>query len=105
LIRLVSNYGVNATISVAMSRRPSESGWLIMKPTQYLAVYKDSEEAQTLYFGPFVSDSVANFFRAALPMPLKGGWARTIPIQPYTAHEAHTVSRGILDRRKAKVEA
>lgn len=71
-----------------------------MKPTTYLVIYKDGEDARTLYFGAFVSDSVANFFRAALPMPLKGGWVRTVPIQPYTNQEAHIVSRTILQERR-----
>lgn len=71
-----------------------------MKPTVYIVAYKDSEQSRVLYFGPFVSDSVAHFFQAALPGPCKGGWARTLPLQPFTANEAHIVSRSILTERR-----
>lgn len=75
-----------------------------MKATTYLLGYKDSENDKVRYFGPFVSLSVAEFFQASLPMPLKGGWARIVQIEPFLAHEGHTVSQLILkEREEAKV--
>lgn len=76
-----------------------------MKPTSYLVRYRDDPESQVLNFGPFVSQSIADFFRASLPMPLKGGFVRTSPLQPFTAQEGHTVSQVILRDRKQSVAA
>lgn len=65
-----------------------------------IIAYKDSEEATTRYFGPFVSESVADFFRASLPLPLKGGWAKRFTLQPFGAHDGHNVSQVILRERE-----
>jgi hypothetical protein len=71
-----------------------------MKRTTQLVEYRDSEKSQPLLFGPFVSESVADFFRASLPMPLKGGYCRTRVLQPFTAQEGHTVAQIIRRDRK-----
>lgn len=65
-----------------------------------IVAYKDSADEPTRFFGPFVSDSVADFFRASLPMPLKGGWARTISLQPFGVQDGHTVSKMIMSERQ-----
>lgn len=70
-----------------------------MKPTSYMVGYKDSTKAPPRYFGTFVSERVAEFFIAALPKPRKGGWAKTVPVQPFTAQEAHIVSELITRER------
>lgn len=70
-----------------------------MKQPSYIVKYRDSEKADELYFGTFVSPSIADFFRASLPMPLKGGTVRTITLQPYQSHEGHTVSQMIEAQR------
>lgn len=72
-----------------------------MKATTYIVGYKDSEDAKVRYFGAFVSESVADFFIAALPEPLEGGFARVVPLQPFTAQEGFTVSRMILAERRS----
>lgn len=71
-----------------------------MKPVSYLVRYRDDCKAQVLNFGPFVSDSVADFFRAALPTPLEGGYCNVHPIQPYTAQDGHIVHEQILRNRE-----
>lgn len=72
-----------------------------MKPVSYLIRYRDDCKAQVLNFGPFVSESVADFFKATLPAPLDGGFVKVHPIQPYTAQEGHIVHEHILrDREK-----
>lgn len=73
-----------------------------MKSTQYFAGFRDSSKSPVLYFGPFVSESVAEFFLAALPKPRKGGWARIRHLQPFGAQEGRTVAEMILrDRQRA----
>jgi hypothetical protein len=62
--------------------------------------YRDSPKAKTLWFGTFVSESVADFFIAALPNPLEGGWVRTVLLQPFMAHEARTVAQMIERQRE-----
>jgi hypothetical protein len=76
-----------------------------MKPVSYLVVYRDSPKSQQLHFGPFVSENIAQFFQASLPMPQTGGWARRVPIQPYQSHEGHVVSQQILRDRRQTVAA
>ena len=72
-----------------------------MKATQYFAGYKDSKASPILYFGPFVSQSVADFFLASLPTPLKGGWTAVRHFQPFNVQEGRTVTEMIMrDRRK-----
>lgn len=72
-----------------------------MKAPSHLVSYRDSPDAQTLMFGPFVSESVADFFIAALPEPLKGGYVGVVPLQPFLAHEARTVASIIHRNREA----
>jgi len=76
-----------------------------MKPTSYIVRYRDSPDDQVLNFGPFVSQSVADFFRASLPMPLRGGFVRTHPLQPFTAQDGHLVSQVIKRNRQQTVAA
>jgi len=70
-----------------------------MKPVSHLVAYRDSTDDTTLYFGPFVSSSVAQFFKAELPDPLTGGYKRVLSIQPFTHNEGHIVNRKILAGR------
>lgn len=69
--------------------------------TRYIVGYRDSPKARALYFGPFVSETVAEFFIAALPDPLEGGWTRIVPLQPFMVHEARTVAQLIERNREA----
>jgi hypothetical protein len=66
---------------------------------RYIVGYRDSPKSRTLYFGPYASESVADFFVAALPTPLPGGWVRTVPLQPFMAHEARTVAQ-LIERHR-----
>ena len=76
-----------------------------MKPTTYMVGYKGSPQTSTRYFGPFVSESVADFFTASLPKPLNGGWVRTVLVQPFLSHEGRQVSQLILRERREAVDA
>jgi hypothetical protein len=76
-----------------------------MKATSYFAGYKDSAKAPILYFGPFVSTSVAEFFLASLPTPLKGGWAAVRHFQPFNVQEGRTVTEMIMRDRRMKPQA
>lgn len=71
-----------------------------MKPTTYLIRYKDSKNTPVMNFGPFVSESVADFFKATLPKPVDDGFVEVRPIQPYTAQEGHIVAQVILRERE-----
>lgn len=71
-----------------------------MNPSRFIVGYKDDEDAKVRYFGPFVSESVADFFTAALPEPLEGGWVRTVALQPFGPQEGRTVNQLILRERK-----
>lgn len=71
-----------------------------MKPTQYFVGYKDSPKSKLLYFGPFVSESVSDFFLASLPTPRKGGWTAVRHLQPFSVQEGRTVAEMILRDRQ-----
>lgn len=73
-----------------------------MKPISYIVEYRDSPEAKERVFGTFASESVADFFRAALPMPLKGGYCRRKMLQPFAAHEAHAIAQTIVRERASQ---
>lgn len=70
-----------------------------MKPISHIVAYRDSSDAQTRYFGPFASYSIAEFFKATLPEPEKGGFKAIHVTQPFTQHEGHTVSQKLLAER------
>lgn len=72
----------------------------VVKATSYFAGFKDSPKSPILYFGPFVSQSVADYFLASLPKPRKGGWAKVRHLQPYSVQEGHTVAEIILRNRQ-----
>jgi hypothetical protein len=77
----------------------STIGDVVKSPT-YVVVYKDSENSpRELYFGVFISESIAEFFKASLPMPLQGGYARIKLMQSFSAHDGHTVTQIILRDR------
>lgn len=73
-----------------------------MKKSMYLAVYKDHQNAPTRYFGPYVSETQCDFFRASLPLPLteRGGYCKTELIQPFASFEGHTVAQLIKRERQ-----
>jgi hypothetical protein len=70
-----------------------------MKTVSYLVRYRDDCKAQVLNFGPFVSESIADFFQAALPAPKEGGFKKVHPIQPYTSQDGHRAAEVILRER------
>lgn len=69
--------------------------------TRFIVGYRDGPKAKPLYFGPFVSETVADFFIAALPEPLEGGMVKVVPLQPFMAHEARTVAQ-LIERRRER---
>lgn len=76
------------------------NGQTDMKPISHLVAYKDSAGEPTMYFGPFVSTSIAQFFKAEMPDPQPGGFCRVVPTQPFTQHEGHIVNQKIMDARR-----
>lgn len=71
-----------------------------MKPGAHLVAYKDKCGEPILYFGPFVSPSIAQFFKAEMPEPLEGGYCKTVALQPFTIHEGHVVHEKIIRERQ-----
>lgn len=70
-----------------------------MKQITQLVIYRDNKGKPELFFGPFMSDDIARFFKAQMPIPQEGGYCRIVPIQPFTQHEGHIVNRKILSER------
>jgi len=72
----------------------------VVKPTSYIVGYKDHRNAKTRYFGPFVSESVADYFKANLPLPTDSGFCRTVMLQPFQVQEGHQVAQLIRRERE-----
>lgn len=70
-----------------------------MKQISHLVIYKDSATDRALFFGPFVSQSIAQFFKAEMPQPLEGGYCRIVPTQPFTQQEGHVVFEKLTQAR------
>lgn len=75
-----------------------------MKPPSHLVLYRDEAGQPTRFFGPFVSDAIAQFFKAEMPEPLEGGFCKIVPVQPYTQSEGHIVHRKLMDEREARLQ-
>lgn len=71
-----------------------------MKQSTYIVIYKDSSNAQALYFGPFVTIGIASDFSSALPIPLKGGFKKYTVTQPFTHNETSLVTDLIMSGRE-----
>lgn len=73
-----------------------------MKQTMWLVVYKDHRNAPIRYFGPFSSETKADFFLASLPSPWTEhhGYVRVVTLQPFASFEGHTVAQLIKRERQ-----
>ena len=71
-----------------------------MKPVSYLVLYRDSTTSQNLYFGHFVNEGIADFFKAVLPEPTKGGVKKVVPLQPFGSQDAERARETILTQRE-----
>ena len=67
--------------------------------SRYLVIYKDSKHARNLYFGPFVSLTLAEVFMMELPDPLEGGSKSYRSFQPFDRNETRIACQMILDKR------
>lgn len=76
---------------------------MIAQP-RYIAIYKDSETAKNLYFGPLMSINVAEQFLSGLPEPRLGGYKTYKPISPYMHDETREIAAVIIHAR-ARVQA
>lgn len=72
-----------------------------MSQPRYILGYKDGPTTTVRYFGPFVSESVADFFAACLPDPQEGGWVKSVLLQPFTAQEGHQVAQ-LIERERTQ---
>lgn len=70
-----------------------------MKQSQTLVEYRDSEDAQSLVFGPFYNTAIASAFASELPKPLKGGFKRYRVTQPFTLNDTSIVRDLIISKR------
>lgn len=68
---------------------------------QYVIIYKDHATARNRYYGPFVSDSLAEDFMSDLPEPLPGGLKVYKLVSPFTFDEARLASMEIMQSRNA----
>jgi hypothetical protein len=70
-----------------------------MRSASFIVGFKDGPDKRIKYFGPFVSQSIADYFRASLPMPQKGGWCRSRRLEPFSAHDGRKVTELVLSER------
>ncbi len=67
---------------------------------RFIVVYKDHATARNNYYGPFVSDAIADDFMRQLPEPLKGGAKVVKPLHTFTHYECDMAALEIIERRK-----
>ena len=71
------------------------------KQSTYIVTYKDGKGSRTLYFGPFVSASIASDVVQGLPDPLPGGFKKFSLTQPFGYNDLKTVQFLIMSARQA----
>jgi hypothetical protein len=70
-----------------------------MKSPSFVLGYKYDETAKTRYFGPFVTERIAEDFRDNLPATETGGWARIVTLEGFLSHEVNLVKQLIQRER------
>lgn len=70
-----------------------------MSSFRYMVQYRDKRGEVARYFGPFVTMSVAQYFKACLPEPLDGGVCLIHSLQPFSGNEGHIVNQKIIEER------
>ena len=75
------------------------------KQSTYIAMYRDSPTARKMYFGPFVSVSIAADFVEGLPDPLPGGFKKFSQTQPFGLSDLRSLSALILNSRHVANDA
>jgi hypothetical protein len=70
-----------------------------MKQLTYMLYYKDSRGKPSHFFGPFVSERLANEFADELPDPCENGVKSVYPVSQYTSNEANLAAQEILQHR------
>lgn len=75
---------------------------MTIKKTMYLVIYRDHQRVKTKYFGPFTSETAAEFFQLAIgePQTELGGFSRVGLIQPFASFEGRTVAQLIKRERE-----
>lgn len=67
--------------------------------SQWVVIYKDSTDARNLYFGPFVSDTLASTFMGSLPNPMAGGSKTYKQMSPFEYDEIRLACEYIMRAR------
>lgn len=70
-----------------------------MKQLTYMVYFKDAKGAKSHFFGPFVSERMADEFSDDLPEPTETGVKSVYAVSQYTANEANLASQEILSHR------
>ena len=70
-----------------------------MKAPSFILGYKYDKDAKARYFGPFVTENIADNFKSELPAPETGGWARIVTLEGFLSHEVNLVKQLIQRER------
>lgn len=65
-----------------------------------IVIYQDAKGTQPAYFGPFVSDTIADQFERGLIEPLEGGSIRVRTLEEYGRNDLAAINQSIRDMRK-----
>lgn len=70
---------------------------------QYIVIYRDSTRARNRYYGPFISETMAERFVDCLPEPQQGGQKLYRLIRPFTFEECSLATMEIEQVRDLRV--
>lgn len=65
-----------------------------------IVIFQDTKNTPPAYFGPFVSDTIADAFIRDLPDPLDGGRVVVRPLEEYGRNDTAAITRSILEMRE-----
>jgi hypothetical protein len=65
-----------------------------------IVIFQDSKDAMPAYFGPFVSDTIADAFVRDLPDPTPTGRVVVRSLEEYGRNDVTAITQSIMDMRK-----
>lgn len=65
-----------------------------------IVIYQDAPNSPPAYFGPFVSDTIADAFTRGLPEPLAGGRIVVRSLEEYGHNDTDAITRSIMAARE-----